>query len=495
MNSDTDPGQTVLDTLRHKSLLHEQDRGAMNWLPRDMHLTEKTSGSRSRSKSWKRGSRVPEQEQRQREDEDSSEAENLVIGEALKAEKRAHGFGQADALDPALLELAQQQAHELTAKDSGKAVNFKLQQDLPIFAELLTSKYNELHGIDNASSRSRHSRLLARHSSISAYKCMLAMLISYILFIFAHASSGLSIRHPVFLRITELKKQLDAMQPEVHSILQRAQVQPRMRSTRVTDTPESSGNDTETDGIKTVGARERSSATNEDSASTSMEDLVVFGSDESDASSAYELEDLAAGGRPVNRHSKPGISVLDNLGLELDLSAQSHPISGDRSVSAYEQRVQRSAERREAQRLKAIQAAENRKLKKPKEQAGVDIRSKQLADAILQKEEATKEIRKAIAQNQKGYEPTYYDPTQDKIDPTDRVGYRPVSINMKKGQGDLKRHKSKHASTSRTLLRYKYEKAVEINKRTAVPTREQNGAYTGESKGIRTNVTHSRKLS
>lgn len=65
---------------------------------------------------------------------------------------------------------------------------------------------------------------------------------------------------------------------------------------------------------------------------------------------------------------------------------------------------------------------------------------------------------------------------------------------MKKGQGDLKRHKSKHASTSRTLLRYKYEKAVEVNKRTAVPTREQDGAYTGEAKGIRTNVTHSRKL-
>ncbi|EFO63043.1 Hypothetical protein GLP15_4076 [Giardia lamblia P15] len=490
MNFDTDPDQTVLDTLRHKSFIHEQDRGAMNWHPRDMHLTERASDSRSRGKGRKKGSRASEREQRQREDEDSSEAENLVIGEALKAEKRAHGFGQADVLDPALLELAQQQLHELAVKDSGKVVDFELQQGLPVFIELLISKYNELHGIDDASF---YSRLLARHSLISAYKCMLAMLISYILFILSHVSNGLSTRHPVFLRITELKKQLDEMQPEVHNILQRAQVRSRIRPTRITDTPEPSKDDTETDEAKTIDTHGRVSTTNEDSASASMEDLVVFGSDESDDSSTYELEDLVAGGRPVNKHNNSGLNVLNNL--DLDLSIQSHPISGDRSVSAYEQRVQRSSERREAQRLQAIQAAENRKLKKPKEQVDIDIRSQQLADAILQKEEATKEIRKAIAQNQKGYEPTYYDPTQDKIDPTDRVGYRPVSINMKKGQGNLKRHKSKHASTSRTLLRYKYEKAVEVNKRTAVPTREQNGAYTGEIKGICTSVTHSRKLS
>ena len=484
MNADTGPDQTVLDTLRHRSFLHEQDRGAMSWRRRDMHLTEEAPGSRPRGKGRKKDARASKQEQHQREYEDSSEAENLVVGEALKAETRAHGFGQADALDPALLELAQQQSHDVTTA-TGKAVDFELQQSIPVFAELLTSRYNELRKVDAASS---NSRLIAKYSSICAYKCTLAMLISYILFAFSHISSGLSTQHPVFSRIMETTQQLDTMQPEVYKILHRVRTQARARPARALDLSKDDIKAKETESSSS-DTNKSNSFDNEDSDTTLTEDLVVFGSDDSEESSACEVEDIAAGSVHTN---KSGLSVLDTL--ETDLSLQRQSISGDRSVSAYEQRVQRASERREAQRLQAIQAAERRKLKEPKKEIAVNIQSQQLADAVLKKQEATKEIRKAIAQNQKGYEPTYYDPTQDKIDPTDRVGYRPVSFNMKKGQGDLKRHKSKHASTSRTLLRYKYEKAVEVNKRTAVPTREQDGAYTGEAKGIRTNVTHSRKL-
>lgn len=487
--ANTGLNQTILNTLRHKSHLHEQDRGAMSWRKQDMHLAEEPTNSQQKGKTRGKGSRASKQDHHEKQSDDSSEAENLIIGEALKAEKRAHGFGQEDVLDPALLELAQQQMQAVTDKDTGKVVAFELQHNLPIFVDLLTSKYNECRKINAVTSKSR---LLTKNPTICAYECLLSMLISYILFILSHIPSGLSTRHPVFARIIETKERLDTMQPEVYELLRKPQTRRKIQPTR--NDSSSTNGDTETNNVshEIIDAHEGDS-TPTDTATSTDEDLVIFGSDDSCDSSACDLEDIASNSNmnamKANIH---GLSVLESL--EADLSVQHQPISGDRSVSAYEQRVQRSAERREAQRLQAIQAAETRKLKERKEEPVKDTQAQQLADTILTKQAATKDVRKAMEQNQKSYKPTYYDPTQDKIKPSDRIGYRPVSINMKKGQGDLKRHKSKHASTSRTLLRHKYNKAVEINQRTAVPTREQNGAYTGEAKGIRTNVTHSRKL-
>lgn len=437
------------------------DRGAFGWRRSDLHIQEKKKERNRHGHSTRHG-----------ESSSSSEADRQHFLETCETEARIRSNVDGSKLDSALEALA-----TLPKRPSGTALEVDdIEADLPLFGELITDVHTTLSNLveEVPDCDSRCFKRLKRTAGT---------LVLCTTFALAYRGTGGSKDHPVFDQIERL---LQDFQNQKQAFVDELEAE-ELEGEDVGDELESSQNDKDDPSAscdtREEEAEEQDIGDDEDEENEDGdEEDDIFLSDDS----ACDLEDIA-GDKAFSEPTRK--TVLQRISESIP--ERMTPISGDAHLTAYEKRVERMAAERAA-RLKE----KERKASLPRTHQKEESTSALAADLVRQIKnyrDSTKELRHAKAKGAREYEDLYYDPSVDRLQSPDEK--RPITRAMEKGDAGLRRSKSKQRSMGRTSLRQRYGRAKALNEKSAVQTQEYSGTYTGEAKGIRTNVIHSRKIS
>ncbi|TNJ29068.1 Sas10 domain-containing protein [Giardia muris] len=432
---------------------HDVDRGALGWRKDDFHIQE------GRKKRIHHGP-----SNRHDELSSSSEADRQHFLETCETEARVRGNVDGSKFDSALGALT-----ALPKRPTGIAMEADdAEADLPLFEELLTDVHSTLSGlVEEVPGYESHCFKQLMRTAGTLILCST--------FALAHRGTGGSKDHPVFDQIERLMQDfqnhkqafIDELEADENTGNEEGEEDEKLESEKSVKNDLSGSYDTkEGEEKEEVGDDEDEFFFSDDSAC----DLDEIGGDK-------------AFSEPLRK------TVLQRI--EETLPARMAPTSGDADLTAYEKRVERMAAQHKARLMEREEKASL-----PRSNRKEELTSTLAADLVRQIQDykdSTKEFRRAKAKGKREYEALYYDPSVDRLQSPDEK--RPITRAMEKGDAGLRRSKPKHRSMGRTSLRQRYTRAKVLNEKSAVQTQEYSGTYTGEAKGIRTNVIHSRKLS